>query len=37
MMTNRTYKVIIFIQVSIIFAIALIITSGDTILSITNA
>ena len=35
-MTNRTYKFIVFIQVSIILAIALIITAGDVILSVTK-
>ncbi len=36
MMTNRTYKFIVFIQVGIILAIALIITAGDFILPISN-
>ena len=32
-MTNRTYRFIVFLQVSIILAIALLITMGDAILS----
>ena len=35
-MTNRTYKFIIFIQVSIILAIALLITAGDVIIAIAS-
>ena len=32
-MTNRTYRFIVFVQISIILAIALIIAAGDVILT----
>jgi len=32
-MTNRIYKIIVFVQVSIILSIALVITAGDIILT----
>ncbi len=35
-MTNRTYKLIIFLQVCLILAIASLITAGDAILSIAT-
>jgi len=32
-MTNRTYKFIVFVQVSIILSIVVVITAGDVILT----
>jgi len=36
-MANRIYKLIVFTQVSIIFAMVLLITAGDRILLLANS